>query len=43
MFTPRKVARWRSTGLAHLLTQLVWIITQNAGGGYYVIVGRKRS
>ena len=43
MFTPRKVAGWRSNPLAHLLTQLKWILTQNAGGGYYVIVGRKRA
>ncbi len=43
MFKPRTVARWRSNPIAHLLVQLVWILTQNAGGGYYVIVGRKRA
>ena len=33
---------WRSGRLAHLLVQLAWILTQNAGGGYFVLVGRKR-
>ncbi|MBI3767356.1 MAG: class I SAM-dependent methyltransferase [Deltaproteobacteria bacterium] len=42
MFKPRHVAQWRSNPVAHLLVQLTWILTQNAGGGYYVLVGRKR-
>jgi SAM-dependent methyltransferase len=36
----------RSRGLwsgrtAHLLVQLGWIVTQNSGGGYYVMVGQR--
>jgi len=42
MFRPRQLARYRSGPLAHLLVQLAWILTQNAGGGYFVLVGRKR-
>jgi SAM-dependent methyltransferase len=41
IFRTRKVARWRSGRIAHLLVQLSWIATQNAGGGYFVLVGRK--
>lgn len=43
IFRPRKTGGWRSNPLAHLLVQLTWILTQNAGGGYFVIVGQKRS
>ena len=43
IFRPRQVARFRSNAVAHLLVQLSWIATQNAGGGYFVLVGRKRS
>lgn len=43
IFKRREVARFRSTPFANLLVQLGWIITQNAGGGYFVLVGRKRS
>jgi hypothetical protein len=42
IFRERKVARWRSNPVAHLMVQLSWILTQNAGGGYFVLVGRKR-
>jgi SAM-dependent methyltransferase len=42
IFRPRPVAAWRNGPLAHLLVQLTWILTQNAGGGYFVIVGQKR-
>ncbi len=42
IFRPRKVARFRSNRAAHFLVQLSWIITQNAGGGYFVLVGQKR-
>lgn len=41
IFRARRVARWRQGRLAHLLVQLAWIVTQNAGGGYFVLVGRK--
>jgi SAM-dependent methyltransferase len=43
IFRPRKVAGWRSGSLAHVMVQLGWIITQNPGGGYFVLVGRKRA
>ncbi len=42
IFRERRVARFRSNPLAHIVVQLAWIITQNAGGGYFVLVGRKR-
>jgi SAM-dependent methyltransferase len=42
IFRRRDAARWRSGDVAHLLVQLSWILTQNAGGGYFVLVGRKR-
>jgi 2-polyprenyl-3-methyl-5-hydroxy-6-metoxy-1,4-benzoquinol methylase len=43
VFRPREVAGWRSGSLAHLMVQLGWIVTQNSGGGYFVLVGRKRA
>jgi SAM-dependent methyltransferase len=43
IFRARRVARWRSGRVAHRLVQLAWILTQNAGGGYFVLVGRKSS
>jgi SAM-dependent methyltransferase len=43
IFRPRQVARWRSHPVAHLLVQLTWTLTQNAGGGYFVLVGRRRA
>jgi len=43
IFRPREVAAWRSGGAAHLLVQLGWILSQNAGGGYFVLVGQKRA
>ena len=43
IFRKREVAGWRSGPLANLLVQLTWILTQNAGGGYFVLVGRKAS
>jgi SAM-dependent methyltransferase len=42
IFRPRSVARWRSGPTAHLLVQLSWVLTQNAGGGYFVLVGQKQ-
>lgn len=41
IFRARQVARWRRSSVAQLLVQLSWILTQNAGGGYFVLVGRK--
>jgi len=43
IFRKREAAAWRSGPLAHWLVQLTWILTQNAGGGYFVLVGRKTS
>ena len=43
VFRSREVAGWRSGSLAHLMVQLGWIVTQNSGGGYFVLVGRKRA
>ncbi len=43
IFRTRQVAGWRRGRVAHLLVQLSWILTQNAGGGYFVLVGRKTS
>ncbi len=42
IFRPRRVAAWRSGPAAHLLVQLGWVLTQNAGGGYFVLVGQKQ-
>jgi SAM-dependent methyltransferase len=42
IFRPRDVAGWRSGPVAHVLVQLAWILTQNAGGGYFVLVGQKQ-
>jgi SAM-dependent methyltransferase len=41
VFKPRRAARLFNSSLAHVLVQLGWIVTQNDGGGYFVIVGRK--
>lgn len=43
MFRRGTAGRWRSSAFAHLLVQLAWVVTQNAGGGYFVLVGRKSS
>lgn len=42
IFRARRVARWRRGRVAHRLVQISWILTQNAGGGYFVLVGRKK-
>jgi len=42
IFRPRQVAAWRNGAAAHLLVQLGWVLTQNAGGGYFVLVGQKQ-
>ena len=41
VFKPRQAPRLFRSSLAHVLVQLGWIITQNDGGGYFVVVGRK--
>jgi SAM-dependent methyltransferase len=41
VFRPRRPGRLSGSALAHVLVQLAWILTQNDGGGYFVIVGRK--
>jgi SAM-dependent methyltransferase len=41
VFKPRRSPRLSKTPLAHALVQLRWIVTQNDGGGYFVMVGRK--
>lgn len=43
IFRARNVAKYRTGPVAHVLVQLAWILTQNAGGGYFVLVGRKRT
>jgi len=43
VFRRREVAGFRRGPIPHLLTQLGWMFTQRAGGGYFVIVGRKAS
>jgi SAM-dependent methyltransferase len=43
IFRPRSVASWRNGPAAHVLVQLSWVLTQNAGGGYFVLVGQKQS
>jgi SAM-dependent methyltransferase len=42
IFRPRSVAAWRNGAVAHGLVQLSWVLTQNAGGGYFVLVGQKQ-
>jgi hypothetical protein len=37
IFKPRRP----SGRAAHLLKQLAWIVTQNSGGGYFVMVGQR--
>jgi SAM-dependent methyltransferase len=41
VFKPRPAGRFSRSGLAHKLVQMGWIATQNDGGGYFVMVGRK--
>ena len=41
VFKPRRAGALSNSALAHVLVQLGWIVTQNDGGGYFVIVGRK--
>lgn len=42
IFRPRQAAGWRRSAPAHGLVQLGWIVTQNAGGGYFVLIGQKQ-
>jgi ubiquinone/menaquinone biosynthesis C-methylase UbiE len=41
VFKPRRSGRFSNSSFAHVLVQLGWIVTQNAGGGYFVMVGQK--
>jgi hypothetical protein len=41
IFRARRAARWRRGRIAQLLVQLSWILTQNAAGGYFVLIGRR--
>lgn len=41
VFKPRRSTRAANNALAHVLVQMGWILTQNNGGGYFVIVGQK--
>jgi SAM-dependent methyltransferase len=41
IFKPRRAPRVFNNAAAHVLVQLGWIVTQNAGGGYFVMVGQK--
>lgn len=41
VFKPRPAGAFSRSALAHLLVQLAWIVTQNDGGGYFVMVGQK--
>jgi len=43
IFEPAKGSALRKNAAAHILTQLIWIWTLRRTGGYYVIVGRRRS
>jgi SAM-dependent methyltransferase len=43
IFRARPAGRLGRSRLAHVLVQLTWIATQNNGGGYFVMVGRKRT
>ena len=41
VFKPRGAGFLSHNPLAHVLVQLGWIITQNDGGGYFVMIGQK--
>jgi hypothetical protein len=41
VFKRRAAGAISRSSLAHVLVQLGWIITQNDGGGYFVMVGQK--
>ena len=41
VFKRRSSGALTNSSLAHVLVQLGWIVTQNNGGGYFVIVGQK--
>jgi SAM-dependent methyltransferase len=41
IFKPRRAGRFSSSSVGHVLVQLGWIMTQNDGGGYFVMVGQK--
>jgi SAM-dependent methyltransferase len=41
VFKRRPAGAFSRSSLAHVLVQLGWIVTQNDGGGYFVMVGQK--
>jgi SAM-dependent methyltransferase len=41
VFKPRRPGYLAGSRLAHFLIQLAWVVTQNHGGGYFVITGQK--
>ncbi len=41
VFKRRPSGGFTNSSLAHVLVQLAWIVTQNNGGGYFVLVGKK--
>jgi len=41
IFKPRRAGRVSGSSVGHVLVQLGWIVTQNDGGGYFVMVGQK--
>jgi SAM-dependent methyltransferase len=41
IFKPRRAPALFNNALSHRLVQTAWVFTQNDGGGYFVIVGRK--
>ena len=42
VFKQRKAGPFSRSSLGHVLVQLSWIFSQNDGGGYFVMVGRKK-
>jgi ubiquinone/menaquinone biosynthesis C-methylase UbiE len=41
VFRPRRAGSLSRSSFGHVLVQLGWILTQNDGGGYFVMVGQK--
>jgi len=41
VFRKREAGPFSRSALGHVLVQMSWILTQNDGGGYFVIVGQK--
>jgi SAM-dependent methyltransferase len=41
IFKPRRSHRIFNSPVSQILTQIIWILTQNSGGGYFVMVGQR--